>query len=130
MTKNNVVKKEFSSSPLLTGPSFNVEAQELQGLRLLVKFQCFFPANYKNEKTRKYFEDYGVVFGEVLEDDLVFQRVELPENIKIQHSTDPYNNNNFWLDIIDITHKKIIGHIFYKDAYYDRRAKLYQLSSY
>lgn len=67
---------------------------------------------------RALLEAAGVKFGEVVKDDPLFQYVELPNGWKKVPTT-----HDMWSDLLD-AHGRKRAAIFYKAAFYDRRAHL------
>jgi hypothetical protein len=71
-----------------------------------------------SEEARKALEKSGVKFLGIVEDDPVFQYVELPEGWKKTPTS-----HSMWSDLVDANGKKRAD-IFYKAAFYDRSANL------
>ena len=93
-----------------------VEAQEARGQQSFVNSDTL-PIEMSPED-RVMLESEGVKFGDVVPDDSLFQYVELPVGWK-KVPTD----HDMWSDLVDETGKKR-AMIFYKAAFYDRRAHL------
>lgn len=69
-------------------------------------------------EARETLETAGVKFGEVVEGDSLFQYVELPVGWKKQGT-----DHDMWSSLHDENGKEVAT-IFYKAAFYDRRAHL------
>ena len=91
-----------------------IEAQEAQGQQDFVASTTL-PIEV-NHGTREDFEAMGVVFGESVDD--LFCEAQLPEGWE-KKPTD----HSMWSDLVDDKGRKR-GSIFYKAAFYDRRASL------
>jgi hypothetical protein len=96
------------------GPE-EIERSEAQGQEELVASDTL-PTDLKDKSS---FESLGFVFGEVVENDPLFQYVTLPEGWKKQ-STD----HSMWSKIVDQDGNERVS-IFYKAAFYDRTAFAY-----
>ena len=91
-----------------------IEDQESQGQKSFVSSDTL-PAKMDPE-SKSALESAGVKFGELVKDDPLFRYVELPQGwkkIPTEHS--------MWSSLID-KDGKIRADIFYKAAFYDRRA--------
>jgi len=105
--------KMFAS--LLGGPGA-IERSEAQGQEELVESEVL-PTHYNGDK-KKDFEKIGIVFGDVVEGDSMFQEVTLPagwKKIRTDHS--------MWSKLIDEQGRERAS-IFYKAACYDRSAHM------
>lgn len=67
---------------------------------------------------RTFYEKLGFVFGEPVEGDPLFIHAKLPPGWKKRHT-----NHAMWSDIIDEKGRKRVG-VFYKAAFYDRKAHM------
>jgi len=90
-----------------------IEIQEAQGQQQLVNSSKLPAKKYARETLEK----FGVVFGEEDEDQL-FVNVTLPDGWKLK-ATD----HSMWSDLLD-EQGRMRAAIFYKAAFYDRRASL------
>ena len=91
-----------------------IEAQEKMGQQILVKSEML-PIKCRPE--REVFESLGIVFGK--EVDELFVEAQLPEGWSKQET-----DHSMHSDVLDEQGRKRIG-IFYKAAFYDRRADMY-----
>ncbi|HUC01359.1 MAG TPA: hypothetical protein VMA75_00440 [Candidatus Paceibacterota bacterium] len=110
----------FLLDALVVGSSNAIELQVSQGQRELVNSTTL-PTQMggcRDYDTKKILEAAGVKFGEVVEDDDLFQYVELPAGWK-KVSTDHSMHSNLVDD-----KGRVRARIFYKAAFYDRRADL------
>lgn len=102
---------------LSTGSSGEgIMRQEAAGQRSFVKSETL-PTQMSRED-RAALEAAGVVFGEVVQGDELFQFVQLPEGWKKTATEHPMHS-----DLLDDKGRKRAG-IFYKAAVYDRDARL------
>jgi hypothetical protein len=99
------------------GASGAIEHQEAQGQRSFVASETL-PSDIR-EEYRKVLEAAGVKFIGPVEDDPLFQYVELPEGWK-KEPTD----HSMWSRLVDDKGRKR-AMIFYKAAFYDRKAHLH-----
>jgi hypothetical protein len=93
-----------------------IEASESAGQRQLVESDVL-PTQISAE-LKKELESAGVKFGDPVENDPLFTYVELPEGWKKQ-ATD----HAMWSNLVD-DEGKVRAAIFYKAAFYDRRASV------
>lgn len=107
-TANNALSK---IAFVVNGPD-EIERSEAQGQREFVASDTL-PIDLKDKES---FESLGFVFGKVVENDPLFQYVTLPKGWKKQ-STD----HSMWSKIVDQDGNERVS-IFYKAAFYDRRA--------
>jgi hypothetical protein len=102
-------------------PSDAILRQEADGQRSLVNSDTL-PTDIgkydRNGESRAALEAFGVVFGEMVEGDPLFQYVTLPDGWK-KVSTD----HSMWSNLVD-EQGRIRAQIFYKAAFYDRSASL------
>ena len=91
-----------------------IEAQEARGQQDLVNSSKL-PVNLKGG-SREQFEAIGIRFGEMVDD--LFAMVELPVGWKVVPTDHSMNNH-----LVDDRGRKR-AHIFYKAAFYDRRAHM------
>lgn len=105
--------KTFAS--LLGGPGA-IERSETRGQQELVESEVL-PTNYNGDK-KKDFEKIGIVFGEVVEGDSIFQEVTLPDGWKKVPT-----GHSMWNKLIDDRGRERAS-IFYKAACYDRSAHM------
>ena len=115
MKITNTSKTERHPEWCMGGNPGAIEAQERKGQRELVAAQNMLPTDVRG---REKLEKLGVVFGEPHEDDELFCEAKLPEGWKIV-ATD----HQMWSELLDEEDKKVAG-IFYKAAFYDRRASI------
>jgi hypothetical protein len=123
------IEKMAKDNPLILlaeaiadGTSKMIENQEAQGQVSFVSSTTL-PTDMPDD-AREILEKAGVIFGDVVEGDPMFQHVELPEGwqkVKTDHS--------MWSDLVDDKGRKRAG-IFYKAAFYDRSAHLSLLRRY
>jgi len=97
----------------ILGPSGAIEAQEAQGQRELVAAGTLLPREFHDSAA---LEKFGVKFGQVVEGDDLFVHAELPPGWRLEASSHPMHS-----DLLDEKGRKRAG-IFYKAAFYDRRA--------
>lgn len=116
------IKNTSKSNPLenlmVSMENGGIERQEKQGQSQLVNSQLL-PIEFIGEKS--ILEKRGVVFGEPLKDDSLFCECTLPEGWSKKGS-----NHDMWSDLID-ENGNVVANIFYKAAFYDRRATLHIL---
>lgn len=98
------------------GMNSMVERQEAQGQRELVTDDTL-PVDM-NQECKSKLEDAGVVFGDTVAGDRLFRLCKLPAGWK-KVATD----HSMWSDLVDDQGVKRAS-IFYKAAFYDRRASL------
>jgi hypothetical protein len=99
-----------------TGFGAGIEAQEARGQRELVSSEVL-PSDC-DSTSREALEAAGVVFGDQVEDDPIFQHVTLPEGWK-KRPTD----HSMWSELVD-AEGNVRASIFYKAAFYDRSAHM------
>lgn len=109
----------FLAAAMAGGTGNAILEQEAAGQSSFVMSDTL-PTDYGFVKnTRELLEAAGVKFGEVIEDDPLFQYVELPEGWKkvpTEHS--------MWSDLVDAEGNRVAA-IFYKAAHYARGAMLH-----
>lgn len=98
------------------GSSFFICDQEAAGQQELVNSDTL-PSEI-DAKSKEILEQAGVKFGEPVENDPLFTYVELPAGWK-KIPTD----HSMWSQLVDET-GKVRANIFYKAAFYDRRANI------
>ena len=91
-----------------------IYAQEAQGQREMVA-STVLPTDY-GYGNKSDFDAMGIVFGEPVEGDALFQQVTLPEGWKKQPTS-----HSMWSEVVDDRGIPVIE-VFYKAAFYDRRA--------
>lgn len=91
-----------------------IEAQEARGQRDFIASESL-PKDF-NVGTREQLESMGVVFGDSIDD--LFIEVQLPDGWKKVPT-----NHSMWSDLVDDEGRKRAA-IFYKAAFYDRRAHI------
>ena len=105
-----------------------IERSEARGQQELCNSEVL-PIKELHGKVRGVLEKAGVVFGDIVKDDEIFQNVELPRGWK-KVATD----HSMWSKLIDDKGRERAS-IFYKAAFYDRSAHIslstrYTVSSY
>jgi hypothetical protein len=90
-----------------------IKAQEKRGQQALVHSELL-PTELQDDQAA--FEALGFVFGDVEADDPLFRRVSLPEGWSREAS-----DHAMWSYIVDGLGRRRVG-VFYKAAYYDRKA--------
>ena len=105
---------EFLSRAFIGGSSHAIESQEAQGQTELVNSDVL-PTKI-SEDGKERLEAAGVVFGKICDGDELFQDVTLPEGWEKQPT-----EHSMWSELIDDKGKKRAS-IFYKAAFYDRKA--------
>lgn len=98
------------------GGSGGIEAQESRGQQSFVSSTTL-PTDMQGD-ARAVLEAAGVKFGELVDGDLMFQYVELPEGWE-KVATD----HSMWSNLLD-NDGRVRATIFYKAAFYDRSASL------
>lgn len=96
----------------MSGPDTYITDMESAGQQQLVKSDLL-PTDCRNHPE---FEALGFVFGEVVEDDPLFRHATLPQGWKREAS-----DHAMWSYLVDETGTRRVA-IFYKAAFYDRRA--------
>lgn len=105
---------------LIAGPNVAIENQEARGQQSFVNSETL-PTDmghHSGYDPKAILKKAGVKFGKVVEDDPLFQYVELPEGWK-KVSTD----HSMWSELVDDKGRKRAS-IFYKAAFYDRSAHM------
>ena len=103
---------------MITGKSDGqIEKQESRGQSSLVNSDTL--PTKMDDLDRVILEKAGVVFGDVVKGDEIFQYAELPEGWR-KNPTD----HSMWSELLDEKGRKRAG-IFYKAAFYDRNAYLH-----
>lgn len=117
--------QDVKNNPLITlaiamreGASGMIESQEAAGQSGFVNSTTL-PTKIMTENGKEILEKFGIIFGEVVEDDPMFQHVELPEGW-----TREGTGHNMHSNVLDERGRKRIG-VFYKAAFYDRSAHLW-----
>lgn len=100
---------------ILDGLPGMIEASELRGQAELVG-SALLPTNMRGEREK--FEKMGFVFGDVVKDDPLFINATLPSGWKKEHT-----DHSMWSKIVDDKWNER-AKIFYKAAFYDRRADM------
>ena len=106
----------FLGEAMVFGGSQAIERSEAQGQAELVESEVL-PTNL-NGGNQKDYEKVGIIFGNVVEGDPLFQEVTLPagwKKIRTDHS--------MWSKLVDDKGRERAG-IFYKAAFYDRSAHM------
>lgn len=120
MTKPTNTTTQAKRDPLLTllttGFSGGIEAQEAAGQAELASSSSLPTECYGD--TKKALEAAGVAFGEAFSDDALFCPVTLPTGWKIKPTS-----HSMHCDLVDDKGRVRAG-IFYKAAFYDRKADL------
>lgn len=116
--------KEMKENPSVSlviamtdGVSKMIEDQEAAGQSSFVTSTTL-PTEIMTDDGKKILEAFGVVFGEVVEGDPMFQYVTLPKGWKREGT-----GHSMHSDVLDDKGRKRIG-VFYKAAFYDRSAHL------
>lgn len=99
---------------VLLGPSRSIEAMEARGQKELLRGEAL-PTEVKPEE-RPFLEMWGFVFGEPYPDDALFAPTQLPTGWSKEGS-----DHAMWSYILDAKGRKRVA-VFYKAAFYDRRA--------
>lgn len=118
MTIENTTKTATLFDAMLPGM---IEASEARGQRQLVESELL-PSDMKGKRAT--FERMGFKFGEFAKDDPLFIRAELPSGWKKRPTDHPMHS-----EIVDEKGAKRVG-IFYKAAFYDRRADMHLVGRY
>ena len=119
MTKrieNTRVGKMLFDIPVFGGSSRAIEESEAEGQRQLVVSESI-PTEMQ-EELKEVLEAAGAILGEPYKDDPLFLPVQLPEGWK-KRPTD----HNMWSELVDEA-GEVVADIFYKAAFYDRRASI------
>lgn len=103
---------------LLNGTNNAVERQEARGQYDFVASTTL-PTKIRDKNGRELLEKAGVVFGDVVEDDEIFQYVSLPDGWK-KETTD----HSMWSKLVDGKGRERAS-IFYKAAFYDRSSLMH-----
>ena len=110
----NTSVQEVNTSWLFGGSPDAIEAQEARGQNELIEStQLPIEVNGKEE-----LESLGVVFGSQMENDPLFCEATLPNGWKKRATDHP-----MWSELID-ENDNVVASIFYKAAFYDRRASM------
>lgn len=102
---------------MVEGTSQMIECQEAAGQSSFVTSTTL-PTKIMTDNGQEIMELWGIVFGEVVEDDPMFQYVTLPDGW-----TRAGTDHSMHSDVLDDKGRKRIG-VFYKAAFYDRSAHL------
>lgn len=108
--------KETYRIPFFGGNPNQILAQEAEGQKSFVESTTL-PTKI-GDKDKAILEKCGVVFGDVVEGDDLFQYATLPDGWE-KKSTD----HSMWSELVDDKGRKRAG-IFYKAAFYDRGAHM------
>ena len=108
----NTEHKEKHPEWVMGGNPGAIEQQEARGQTEMVQSEQL-PTEVRGQEA---LEAAGVVFGSVCEGDDLFCCAVLPEGWK-KRSTE----HSMWSELVD-EHDKVRASIFYKAAFYDRRA--------
>jgi len=103
----------------MMNPDKHIEGMEAEGQQQLVDSNVL-PTEMRSEDREK-LELLGVQFLEIVPDDYLFTYVTLPEGWKVIPT-----EHNMWTTLVDGKGKEIAS-IFYKAAFYDRKAFLLSL---
>lgn len=116
--------REMNDNPLMglaiamnEGASGMIESQEAQGQQSFVNSTTL-PTKIMTDKGKEILESFGVVFGDTVEGDPMFQHVTLPDGW-----TRAGTSHSMHSDVLDSKGRKRIG-VFYKAAFYDRSAHM------
>ena len=99
------------------GPTLNIEAQEARGQQMLVR-STYLPTELLR-CTEEDIEALGIILGSVLKDDPLFREATLPEGWTLV----PAEGHSMWNYVVDDKGNRQVA-IFYKAAFYDRRAHM------
>lgn len=115
MSVDNTNKEEVHPGWLFGGSPNAIEAQEQRGQEDLVNSKQL-PCQYSvDEDSKEFLKRYGIsVLRKSIRDPL-FYDVILPKNTFIRAT-----EHSMWSELVQS--KKVIASIFYKAAFYDRRA--------
>ena len=113
---HNTAKDSAARNLLYSFPG-GIEAMESEGQQELVKDDTL--PSTMNAECRTALEKAGVVFKEAVADDPLFLHAVLPKGWR-KVGTD----HDMWSRLVD-DQGNIRARIFYKAAFYDRKAKLY-----
>ncbi len=114
----NTADNEQHPEWLMGGNPDAIESQEARGQEELVNADVLPTSIASYAEPRKVLEDAGVVFGEEVKNDALFTNVGLPHGWK-KHATD----HSMHSELIDEL-GRVRAYIFYKAAFYDRRADM------
>lgn len=112
--------KEFLLDQMLNPGGHPIEDMEAAGQRELL-FSNVLPVDTYRD-TIEDFEALGFKFGDIVENDDIFQYAELPEGWERKPG-----GNSYWSVLVDTEGMERVG-IFYKAAFYDRHAHMYIVS--
>lgn len=104
--------------PVFGGDPQRILDQEAEGQESFVTSTTL-PTRIMTDDGKKILESFGVVFGDEVEDDPMFQYVTLPEGWKREGT-----GHSMHSDVLDDKGRKRIG-VFYKAAFYDRSANMH-----
>ncbi len=113
----NTSKDELHPEWVMGGNPRAIEAQEKRGQEELINSEQL-PCECKKEDKEK-LESLGVKFGKPLENDPLFCNALLPKGWKKEGS-----DHDMWSYLVDDKGKRCAS-IFYKAAFYDRKAHIY-----
>lgn len=108
---------EFLARAFVDGTSEAIMGQEAEGQQSFVTSTTL-PTRIQTENGKEIMESWGFVFGDVVENDDIFQYAALPEG----WSKKP-TEHSMWSELIDEQGRKR-GSVFYKAAFYDRSAHM------
>jgi len=103
---------------LMGGNPNAIERQEDRGQQELVNAEVLPSAINSFGGDQKTLEDAGVVFGDIVDGDPIFRHVNLPKGWKKQAT-----EHSMHIELLDVNNK-VRANIFYKAAFYDRRADM------
>lgn len=115
--------KDMLADIYVRGTSGAIEAQEARGQRLLIT-GSFLPTEINPVGGKEALEAFGVKFLGPLSDDALFQHVQFPPGWHLKPQKSAY-----WTELFD-EKNRTRGAIFYKAAFYDRRAALHVFCRY
>lgn len=110
----NTAKDDVHNEWLLGRNPKAIEDQEKRGQKELLN-SAQLPTEIEKED-KEVLKNLGVVFGEPLPNDPIFCDAKLPDGWKLQ-----VTDHSMWTELLDADNK-VIAHIFYKAAFYDRSA--------
>lgn len=118
ITKTKPNATLLASMGLFGGTGQAIEEQERAGGREMLQATHTLPVDGSDDPK---LAELGIVFGEVLEDDPIFREATLPEGWTRRDGEHPYG---YWTYLDDENGVQRVA-IFYKAAFYDRRATIY-----
>ena len=112
----NTEIEECSPDWLMGGNPKAIEAQEARGQQEFINSELLPIKIFGNGKEK--LEKMGVIFKKPVDGDPMFIKVVLPAGWRKEAT-----NHVMWSSLVD-SHGKVIADIFYKAAFYDRKAIL------